>query len=73
VISDYYFDKAIENLLAHQAHILINIREQAKELKQLLKFEREQTFLTRYYQTQDKDKRKQVLRDEDKQINQTYE
>ncbi|MDR2700127.1 MAG: hypothetical protein LBC12_04885 [Nitrososphaerota archaeon] len=49
VISDFYFEMAIENLPQHQAQILINICEQAKEREEMLKFEREQGFLTRYY------------------------
>jgi hypothetical protein len=73
VISDYYFERAIENLPQHQAQILTNIREQAKEREELLKFEREQAFLIRYYQTQDKDERKRLLRAEDERRNQTYD
>jgi hypothetical protein len=40
VISDYYFEKAIENLPAHQAQILVNIREEAKEREHLKELER---------------------------------
>ena len=58
---DHSFQKVIEKLPQHQAQTLIHIREQAKEHEELLKFEREQAFLTRYYQTQDKDERKQLL------------
>jgi hypothetical protein len=71
-ITDHNFEKVIEKLPSHQAQILTNIREQAKEREELLKFEREQAFLTRYYQTQDKDERKRLLRDEDERRNQTY-
>jgi len=42
--------------------ILTNICKQTKEHKKLRKLEREQAFLTRYYQTQDKDERKRLLR-----------
>jgi len=72
-ITDYSFEKAIENLPSYQAHLLTTMREQAKERKQLLKFEREQAFLTRYYQTQDKDERKRLLRVENERRNQTHE
>jgi DNA repair exonuclease SbcCD ATPase subunit len=51
-ITDHNFEKAIEKLSQHQAQILTNIREQAKEHEELLRFEREQAFLTLYYQTQ---------------------
>jgi hypothetical protein len=73
VVSDYYFERAIEKLSTHQAQILTNIREQAKEREELLKFEREQDFLTRYYQTQDKDERKRVIREETERRNRAYE
>jgi len=61
-ISDASFQKIIENLPTYQAQTLSNIREKAKEHTQLLKFEREQTFLTQYYQTNDKKEREQPLR-----------
>jgi hypothetical protein len=73
VIGDTSFQKVIDHLPSYEAHILKNIREQAKERKELLRFEQEQAFLTRYYQTQDKDERKRLLREEDEQRNQTYE
>jgi len=73
VISDAGFQKVIDNLPAYEAHVLTNIREQAKEQEQLLRFEREQAFLTRYYQAQDKDERKRLLREEDERRNRTYE
>jgi myosin heavy subunit len=73
VISDASFQKVIDNLPPYQAHILTNIREQAKERQQLLKFEKEQAFLTQYYQIQDKKERERLLKAEDKRRNQTYE
>jgi myosin heavy subunit len=73
VISDAGFQKVMDNLPAYEAHVLTNIREQAKEQEQLLKFEREQAFLTRYYQTQDKKERERLLRAEDERRNRTYE
>jgi hypothetical protein len=73
VIGDTSFQKVIDNLPPYEAHILTNIREQAKEREELLRFEREQAFLTRYYQTQDKDERKRLLREEDEQRNRAYE
>jgi len=72
-ITDHHFEKAIEKLPAHQAQILTNIREQAKEREELLRFEREQVFLTRYYQTQDKDERKRLLREDNERRYQSYE
>jgi hypothetical protein len=70
-ITDNNFQKAIDNLPPYQAHILSTIREQAKEREELLKFEREQAFLTRYYQIQDRDERKRLLRAEDERRNRT--
>jgi hypothetical protein len=72
-ITDHNFEKAIENLPPHQAQILTNIREQAKEREELLKFEREQDFLTRYYQTQDKDERKRMIRKETERRNRAFD
>jgi hypothetical protein len=73
-ISDYHFEKAIEKLPQEQAHILTALREQAKEREELLKFEREQAFLTRYYQTQDKDERRRLLRaEEERKRTETFE
>jgi hypothetical protein len=69
----YYFERVIENLPQHQAQSPTNIREQTKEREELLKFEREQDFLTRYYQTQDKDEWKRLLRAEDERRNRAYE
>jgi hypothetical protein len=73
VISDYYFEKAIETLPQRQAQILTTIHEQAKEREELLKFEREQDFLTRYYQTQDKDERKRMIKEEIERRNRAFD
>jgi len=73
VISDYYFEKAIEKLPTRQAQILTNIREQTKEQKELQAFEREQAFLTRYYQTQDKNERKRLLREDNERKNRAFD
>jgi hypothetical protein len=72
-ITDHHFEKAIERLPSHQAQILTQIREQAKEREELLRYEREQAFLTRYYQTQDKDERKRLLRAEDERRNRAFD
>jgi hypothetical protein len=72
VISDFHFERAVEKLPQRQADLLIDIRKQTKEQERLCKFERDQAFLTRYYQTQDKDERKRLLRAEDEQRSQTY-
>ncbi|MDR0470364.1 MAG: MobA/MobL family protein [Nitrososphaerota archaeon] len=73
IISDASFQRVIEKLPTYQAHILSDIREQAKEHEQLLKFEREQAFLTQYYQTTDKKAREQLLKADDERRTQSYD
>ncbi len=72
-ITDHYFEKAIEKLPAHQAQILTNIREQTKEREALLKFEREQDFLTRYYATQNKKERERLLREDNERRDRAFD
>jgi len=72
VVTDYSFEKVIETLPPYQARLITSIREQAKEQKELLRFEREQAFLTRHYQTQDKKEREKLLKAE-KEHNYTNE
>gem|GEM_PF-6693280 len=57
----------------HQVQILTNICKQAKERKKLRKLEKKIAFLARYYQTQDKDERKRLLRADDKRRYHIYE
>jgi len=72
-ITDNNFQKVLDTLSPYQAHILTTIREQTKEREELLRFEREQAFLTRYFQTQDKDERKRLLREDNERRNRDFD